>query len=772
MKICKLKGTVWCCFFIALVLFSGNCMADAEPTGTIEGRVVEAESQTPLPGTNVLVLGTPLGAATDADGRFRIARVPVGNWVLRFDYIGYGSLSKPDIIVRPQRITSVRVELQSAILDGETVRVRAGYFPADAGEQLSAVRFSAEEVRRAPGSAGDVSRIMMSLPGVAKINDQSNSLIVRGGSPIENVFFLDHIEISNINHFPVQGSSGGPIGILNVDFIDGVRFHTGGFSALWGDKLSSVMELYLREGNRSEFDGQVDLNFAGFGGVIEGPWANGKGSLLLSLRRSYLDWLVQIIDMGTSIAPRYGDAQGKAVFDLHPNHQLAALFVVSDEHNSPDRRTALENDMVYYGVQNNLRYTAGVNWRALWTRKAFSQTSLSFSSNRFNEDFYTASTTSPISRNRTVERSAQLRQTTHLRLHDHFSLDLGFDVKAIADDCDQTLFDSIDILGQPVAALSFSPAIRESKLGVFLNSSWRFADAWTLEFGVRTDHFSTTKRTLLAPRGALNWQVGPRTSLSLAAGIYHQTLPGILLYQSQAFRLLRDPRSRHLVVGITHLLTESTQLTVEGYDKQYDRFPLDPTQPGLFVIDEIVYDYGFFLSHHQLLDSGRADACGIEIMVQKKLARNIYGLAGASISRSRYRGLDGMWRPRVFDNRFNFSVEGGYKPGNCWEFSARWIMAGGSPYTPFDLQASAARQRAVLDEQRINQARYPDYHSLNVRADRRFPFKSSNLVIYLSIWNVYQRKNVAGYFWNPNQNRIEPLYQWSMMPIFGLEYEF
>jgi hypothetical protein len=99
-------------------------------------------------------------------------------------------------------------------------------------------------------------------------------------------------------------------------------------------------------------------------------------------------------------------------------------------------------------------------------------------------------------------------------------------------------------------------------------------------------------------------------------------------------------------------------------------------------------------------------------------------------------------------------------------------MAGGSPYTPFDLQASAARQRAVLDEQRINQARYPDYHSLNVRADRRFPFKSSNLVIYLSIWNVYQRKNVAGYFWNPNQNRIEPLYQWSMMPIFGLEYEF
>ena len=228
----------------------------------------------------------------------------------------------------------------------------------------------------------------------------------------------------------------------------------------------------------------------------------------------------------------------------------------------------------------------------------------------------------------------------------------------------------------------------------------------------------------------------------------------------------------HYVFGIEHLLTENTKLTVELYQKSYDHFPLDPTQPTLFLMDELYYRYGFFFNHERLIDTGKASSRGLEIMLQKKLAEKIYGLASASYFRSKYRDGNGTWRERVFDNRAIFSLEGGYKPNNKWEFSLRWIYAGGPPYTPFNLQASQDLNRAVLDENRINEARYPDYHSLNIRFDRRFHFSGSNLVFYFSVWNAYNRKNIATFFWNEVEKKEDIIYQWSLLPIFGLEYEF
>jgi len=225
-------------------------------------------------------------------------------------------------------------------------------------------------------------------------------------------------------------------------------------------------------------------------------------------------------------------------------------------------------------------------------------------------------------------------------------------------------------------------------------------------------------------------------------------------------------------VGITHLLSPATRLSAEAYRKDYRRLPVDPSQRSLFPIDEIYYDYGVFTARDSLLAEGRAYSMGLEVVVQKRLARDVYGLASAGYSRSRYRGLDGVWRDRVFDNRLVFSVEGGYKPSSGWEFSARWIFAGGPPYTPIDTAASHSLGRTVFDETRINDARYPDYHSLNLRVDRRFNWQHRSLIVYLSVWNAYDRKNVATYYWNTETNATEPIRQWGMLPLFGLELEF
>ena len=739
---------------------------EAEITGTITGKLQDTETKAPIVGANVLIVNTKLGTVTDLEGNFSIPNVPVGSYALRFSYLGYETIVKTDVIVKPQRITFVQAEMKMTVLQSESVTVTAGYFAKADDQPVSAVNFSYEEIRRAPGSAGDVSRIMMSLPSVAKVNDQSNNLIVRGGNPVENTFFIDNIEIPNINHFPTQASSGGPIGMINVDFIQDVNFYTGGFSPIYGDKLSSIMDITFREGNRQEFDSQLDLNFTGFGGVAEGPLFNKKGAWLVSARRSYLDFVVKAFDVGTSVAPIYGDAQGKIVYDLSPNHKLTLLGVWGDDHNSPDRETGEKNDMVYYGNQDVREGTTGMNWRAVWGERGYSNTSLSHTSAKFKEDFFETNTGLLAVKNRSHEQTFKFRNVNHFRLHPRHTLEFGVEAKHLAADYDNFYAETTDALGDTVGALALKNKITANKLGAFLSYSAKPSSRLSTTLGVRADYFSYNENATLSPRFAFSYQLSPITSLNGSVGLFYQNLPLLLLAQSEKNKPLRDPRATHYILGVDHLLTENTRLSLEVYQKDYSRFPIDPTQLALFPID------GSFFAHHgELTDNGKAFARGIEIMLQKKLAQKFYGLASASYFRSRYQDGNGVWRNRDYDNRLTFSLEGGYKPNRQWEYSLRWIYAGGPPHTPLDLAASKLNHRAVWDETRINESRYPDYHAMNVRFDRRFNFSQSNLIFYLSVWNVYNRKNLATYFWNDKEQKQDVIYQWQLLPIFGLEYE-
>lgn len=735
--------------------------------GLIKGQVVDKETKAPLPGANVSLVKTEMGAATDKNGRFSIKNVPVGNYTVRFSYIGYEQISKPDVIVRSKRITYVNAELKESALQMEEIEVTGGYFSETDDQPTSVVNFSNEEIRRAPGSAGDVSRILMSLPSIAKVNDQSNNLIVRGGNPVENTFFIDNIEIPNINHFPTQASSGGPIGMVNVDFIQDVNFYTGGFSAMYGDRLSSIMDITFREGNRSEFDGQLDLNFAGFGGIAEGPLFNKKGSWLFSVRRSYLDFVVKTIDVGSTIAPIYGDYQGKIVYNLGQNHKLMLLGVFGDDHNTPDRETGEKNKMIHYGNQELYENTAGINWRALWGKSGYSNSSVAYTSSKFNEDFYETSTGMYDIKNRSHEQTFKFRNMNHFRLNHRTSIEFGLQAKHLIADYDNFYAETTDALGDTVSALTLKDKITAHKFGAFVNVISKPFKRLTTTLGVRADYFSYNKTTNISPRFAFSYQMTPLTSMNGSTGLFYQNLPLLLLSQNEKNKDLKNLVAIHYVLGVEHLLTENTKLTLEVYQKDYDHFPLDPTQPALFPIDG-----SFFSNHGALIDNGKAMSRGIEIVLQKKLAKDFYGLASASYFRTRYKGEDGLWRDREFDNRITVSLEGGYKPNRNWEFSIRWIYAGGPPYTPMDIEASKANHRAVYDENRINQARYPDYHSMNIRFDRRFHFSGSNLIFYLSAWNAYNRKNIAQYYWNDKEQKQDEIYQWLILPIFGLEYEF
>jgi len=259
-------------------------------------------------------------------------------------------------------------------------------------------------------------------------------------------------------------------------------------------------------------------------------------------------------------------------------------------------------------------------------------------------------------------------------------------------------------------------------------------------------------------------------TLKANAGIVHQELPLIVLSAGD-FSGLAQPEARHAGVGLEYRLTADTRLTLEGYVKEYRSLLVDPNDPTLSVVDQAVFNQRFTM-HERLENSGRAETRGIEIMLQKKMAEQFYGLVSASLFSSTYRDGRGTWRNRMFDNRFIFSVIGGYKPEGDWEYGIRWAYAGGAPYTPFDVAASTKATSGIIDQSRILGVRYPAYHSMNLRVDKKFYFERSMLDVDLSVWNAYNRKNVAGYFWNATENRPDTQYQWSTLPVVGVEYEF
>ncbi|MBN2383186.1 TonB-dependent receptor [bacterium] len=760
-----------CCSSIGIYAALAETQSTADsparlgPEGAIEGTVVDSVTRTSLSGVIVSVLSTDLTVESDARGYFMLSGLAVGNYKLSFTHAAYETDRKTDIIVRSGRTTTLSIHLNRAIAITDEIVVSGDYFEEPDDQPLSTTTFEGEEIRRAAGGEGDVSRIIGILPSIAKVNDQVNSLIVRGGSPYENGFYLDNMAVPNINHYPAMGSSGGPIGIINVDLIDNVTFAAGGFSARFGDRLSAIMELHLREGSRRSSELQADLNMAGFGVLAEGPVDHGRGSWLLSARHSYLDLLVDAI--GTGSAPRYSDYQGKMCYDLDPRNKLVFVAISAFDYIAFDRESSRDNGQNFYGGTDIVIAFGGLNWKRVWRATGYSETSLSWNQTHYDEQYRDILEDDDLTyRTNSREQAVQFRNDNTWQLTPDHTLHFGLECTFRYDDYDHYSAEYTNVFGDTVPALSVDKTLDGYKLAPFLSFVLNPVRRLSTTLGCRADYFSYTGNKTVSPRLSLSFTLTDRTKVNLATGIYHQSLSSSILAQQEEFKELDDPIAYHYIVGVEHLLTEHTRISLELYDKEYDRFPMDPDQPLIFPADE------GGVGIETLVDSGQAYARGLELVLQKKLVENFYGLLSMAWFRTEYRDYNGDWRPRLYDNRVLVNIEGGYKPNNRWEYSLRWMYAGGRPYTPFDLARSTEFNEAIYDSSQVNQARFPAYHSLNLRCDRRFNFSKSNLIFFVDLWNVYNRQNPAFYYWNKIENKREESYQWTFLPIAGLEWEF
>ncbi len=736
--------------------------------GSLYGTVIQTSNHEPIIGASVMIIGGKIGAATDTQGHYRIDNVPAGEYSIIFDCIGFSKTTKTDVIIRPGRNTYVDVLLEEAAIETGNIKVVPNLFNAINRAENSSQEFNSEEIRRSPGSAGDISRMLKALPSQSQVADNSNDLMVRGGSPSENGFYIDGIQVPNINHFPVPGSSGGPIGMLNIDFIDNVSFSAGGFSSKYGDRLSSVTDISYRQGNTEKVESQIDLNMAGFGGVVEGPIGK-KGTFLASARKSYLDLISGSI--GTGMVPRYGDIQGKATYDLSPHNRIEFLNIYGQSHIKIRSKDAYKFDMPVYGDYASDQNTAGLSWRYLWGKKGFSTTSISHGLSNGNYTYTDVITDTLYEANDYSENAFRLRNVNHYQPNINIGIDFGGEAEYDKDKITVTYGPTYDRIGNYLPPKIISENYGAWKSGLFVDGIFQASHRITLAIGLRGDNFSGNDNFTLSPHSSINYKVTDKLDFRAAVGLYHQTIPFYLMVRNRVLSDLPSISATHYLFGVDYLLTNDTKLTLEMYDKEYSDCPMDPNDPTKFVLDDAA-DLARINRYEDATSNGKARSRGIEVTLQKKLAQKLYGLAGVSFSRSEYRDLNNVWRPRTFDNRYIVSIIGGYRPNRKWEASFRWNYAGGAPYTPFDQVQSRTLNSGVIDQSRINGARFEDYHSLNLQIDRRFLFRKSNIVAYLSVLNAYNHRNIAINYWSKKENKEREMLQWSFLPVLGFEYEF
>jgi outer membrane receptor for ferrienterochelin and colicin len=716
-------------------------------TGVIKGRILDYETLKPLAGVSITVKETDIEVRSDKEGIYTVPDIPVGYYVLSIQLDGYYSDTRTDVIVRSQRTTFLNLQMLAVRMIREEVNVTADYFPPTPNKPGSQMQINAEEMRRDAASAGDVSRALYTVPGIIKSEEEANDLIVRGGHPSENGFYIDNIFIPNINHFPQHGASGGNISMLNIDFIERLQVYTGGFDASYGNRLSSIIDIGYREGNRDKINSQVNFSVIRYGAQIEGPLPRKKGAWIVSANHSFLDLIRKIISDDDDRSSFY-EIQGKMNYDLNVNNQVSLLMVGGHSQTVYD-----------VGSERFNQFTSGFNWRHLWGGKGYSDTSISYSSLEAAEDSV-AGPENELFLNYDYSNSwITFRNVNQLQLS--LSHQLKFGVEA-----------------QNVKSRTFDYYEEDSKKfnGTFGAAFFTYIvypfNNFSLSSGFRLDYFPFSERFHLSPRLSFSWVLTNRLSVNGAFGMFYQQMPLFLLKQHAENIKLRDSQARHLVLGFKYLLNQNTQLTLEAYDKKYNNFPMSPVYPYFFVIDDVQGDDDTYGNWGSLVDEGKAYARGVELTVQKKLAKSLYGLINFTYYRARYRDLMGVWRNRMFDNHFIICIFGGYKPNKYWEFNIRWIWSGNKAFTPVNEEKSKQYGWPWVDYEDIMSGHLSNYQNLSLRVDRRFYFKKSNLVLFAGALNILDHKNELDRYWFSSINAYESEYMWGIIPYIGFELEF
>ncbi len=770
--------------------------------GIIRGTVRDGVTLQPLAGVNVTIEGATAGGATDINGVFEIRLVTTGTMQLRASSLGYSPRILTAVVVHAGRITQVEFELQPRLEEMDTVEVatQAEYFDAPREMKVSAHSMRFEEIRRAAGGIEDIQRVVQQLPGVVSTSDQDNEVIVRGGNPNENMFLLDGLELPNINHFGVQGAGGGPIGMLNNELVREVDFLAGAFPARFDGKLSSVMDIALRSGRRDRVQGNINLSMAGAGALLEGPVGDNT-SWIVSFRRSYLSLIHGSV--GLTAIPEYWNSQLKITHQITPLQKLMVNGIYGDDYiNFSDSTQSAYSrgaeDVNSQGHQGAI----GLTLDSYWSERHYSRTVLGVSENywdvvvkRDEEEWVNIDN---------LERLWQLRSDHTWQLSPRLEFNSGFYWKSFqnnydeaiaadtvfyydptdpADDPEPTGWDPEHI--EPYHAVNWSGY--DQLPGGYLEFKWQWRNLF-IRPGLHLMYTDWSERLSVSPRLALVLSQS-RFTWKAAWGRSHQPPSPSLTHIYNTGSQLTPAYSDQVVLGGEWRPRDDLKVTLTGYQRWFREVPISHS---LTTTDSL--DSGF---HY--VNAGEGDSRGVEFFMQQRMTRGYYYIVSLAASRAeRIDPRDGSTRlPDSWDYRQVVSLSGGRKipfhhqpwfqqmkerwwfnliawlplvPADELELLLHYRYMGGRPYTESTYYPEL-RRWLTDGSTSLNGARYPHYSRLDLRIDRRFFFGRTNLVTYLEVENLFDRKNIFKYDHTVDGERLDIL-QFRRFIVGGVVWEF
>ena len=661
-----------------LVLSVIYCLSARAQThkGDIVGRVIDSKTLEPVPSVHVILVERPsTGAASDTNGSFALRGLDVGTWSLRISAVGYLPHVVTNIVVTTGRATPLTVKLDESVIEMQEVTARASYFAREQGiSPVSSNTIDRAEVLRSPGGIQDVQRVAQNLPGVASSNDNINELIVRGGAPYENLTIMDHMEIPSINHYSNQFNSAGPINMVNADMIEDVKFSSGGYPAQYGDKASSVMDLTVREGNRDRaFASKTAMNMAGLGTLIEGGFAGGRGSYILSARYSLLELIDKIVGISTlslTAVPKYWDLQGKAAYDLSPSQKLTLNILYGDSRinlegdvaeTDGQRRNTVDSSSVQTLYPVTKQYAAGVGIRTLMGKEGYSVLTLYASGTSSDVDVredlavrvrgssgevlsHRILGTRNVFSNHALEAFLGAKYELFYQVLPAHALSAGAQIQTAqkwrddafvaADTARYDLDGSGAYATGPIVSpewlihqdLAFGYA---SKYFAYASDRFSVTPRLSLTAGLRYDHFTYSGAGNISPRASISYQVVPSAStVTLAAGEYCQSQPFPYYADKRLVgynKNLDNIRATHYVLGYEQIFEHGLKASLETYYKRYR---------NTVVSEQFIYSAVDTFRSDRNLASGERYAYGLELLVEQKQVEDLFGTLALSLSRT------------------------------------------------------------------------------------------------------------------------------------------
>lgn len=722
----------------------------AQPVHQVKGTVIDKSSRQPLEFINVMIVGLNKGGVTNAEGKFSIEQVPPGIYRLQASAIGYKTVTTPEYILSTRDL-HIQIEMEENQTELEGVTITASPFRRDIESPVSLRIIGLQEIEKSPGANRDISRIVQSYPGVAfSPIGYRNDLIVRGGSPSENRFYLDGVEIPNINHFSTQGASGGPVGILNADLIREVNFYTGAFPTDKGNALSSVLDFKLRDGDMERNSVKATLGASEVSLASNGHLGK-KTSYLVSVRQSYLQFLFDML--GLPFLPTFTDAQFKLKTRFDAQNELTVLGLGGiDKMKLNTKADDEDNEYIlsYLPKIQQETFTLGAVYRHYAGAHVQSViASHSYLNNR-NTKYRQNDESNP---DNLTLRLRSTEQNTQFRLENSSSFrNWKVTVGANLDYSQYSNTTFQKVYTDHAQTFDYHTYLDIMRWGLFGTINYTSIDErFTASLGLRADanNYSAAMKDMtdqLSPRLSLSYQLTEHWSLSGNAGLYYQLPP----YTALGFKnnnglyankyALRYMQVSQGSIGINWRKGDTFEVSLEGFYKDYDKIPLS-------VADGIPLtckgnDYGV-IGNELLTPTAQGRSYGAELLLKWLIAKKLNLASSFTLFKSEYRNnKESEYIASAWDNRFIFNLRGTYNLPRHWSVGMKVSCIGGAPYTPYDADKSSlvtawnAQGKPYYDYTRYNEERLPAFTQVDIRIDKTFYLKRCMLGFYIDLQNI------------------------------------